>query len=115
MPDTASNPTLPSTDQDSSSLWRSALKHAALAYLFSRLAIMVGAAIVAAELRADENKIKEAAEVLGITEDIENYMERYINDGFSNSTMPFQPLIKIFNDDVNTIKEQNLKIYIYLL
>lgn len=47
-----------------------------------------------------------------VTEDIENYMERYINDGFSNSTMPFQPLIKIFNDDVNTIKEQNLKIYI---
>ena len=40
-------------------MWRLALKHAAVAYLVSRLAILVGAAIVAAELRADENKIKE--------------------------------------------------------
>lgn len=59
MPDTASNSSPPIANQDDSSLWRSALKHASLAYLFSRLAIMVGAAIVAAELRADENKIKE--------------------------------------------------------
>ena len=40
-------------------MWRLALKHAAVAYFVSRLTIMVGAAIVAAELRADENKIKE--------------------------------------------------------
>ena len=40
-------------------MWRLALKHAAVAYLVSRHAVMVGAAIVAAELRADENKIKE--------------------------------------------------------
>lgn len=59
MPDTASNPTPSIADQDDSSLWRSALKHAGLAYLFSRLAIMIGAAIVAAELRADENRVKE--------------------------------------------------------
>ena len=59
MPDTASNSSPPIANQDDSSLWRSALKHAGLAYLLSRLAVMVGAAIVAAELRADENKIKE--------------------------------------------------------
>ena len=59
MPDTASNSSTPIAEGDNASLWRSALKHAGLAYLFSRLAIMVGAAIVAAELRADENKIKE--------------------------------------------------------
>ena len=28
-----------------------------------------------------------------VTEDIENYMERYINDGFSNDNMPFQPCL----------------------
>ena len=59
MPDTASNSSTPIPEGDNASLWRSALKNAGLAYLFSRLAIMVGAAIVAAELRADENKIKE--------------------------------------------------------
>lgn len=35
--------------------WHSALWHAGFAYLFSRLCVMAGAAIVAAELRADEN------------------------------------------------------------
>ena len=59
MPDTANNSSTPIAESDNASLWRSALKHAGLAYLFSRLAIMMGAAIVAAELRADENKIKE--------------------------------------------------------
>jgi hypothetical protein len=56
MSDTATHET---ENSDSSFMWRLALKHAAVAYLVSRLAIMVGAAIVAAELRADENKIKE--------------------------------------------------------
>jgi len=35
--------------------WRRALRSAGLAYLFSRLCVMVGAALVASELRADEN------------------------------------------------------------
>ena len=59
MPDIANNSSTPIAESDNASLWRSALKHAGLAYLFSRLAIMMGAAIVAAELRADENKIRE--------------------------------------------------------
>lgn len=37
------------------SAWRRGLIHAAIAYGFSRLCVMVGAALVAAELRADEN------------------------------------------------------------
>ena len=59
MPDTASNSSPTNVERDNAILWRSALKYAGVAYLLSRLAIMVGAAIVAAELRADENKIKE--------------------------------------------------------
>jgi len=59
MADTASNSSPLIADRDNASLWRSGLKHAGLAYFLSRLAVMVGAAIVAAELRADENKIKE--------------------------------------------------------
>ncbi|MEY2756155.1 MAG: hypothetical protein RJB65_2513 [Actinomycetota bacterium] len=35
--------------------WRSALRTAGLAYLFSRLCVLIGAALIAAELRADEN------------------------------------------------------------
>lgn len=35
--------------------WRRALRSGALAYLFSRLCVMVGTALVASELRADEN------------------------------------------------------------
>lgn len=46
----APNVTSP-TDQ----AWRTALRKSAVAYLFSRLCVMVGAAIVAAELKADEN------------------------------------------------------------
>ena len=34
--------------------WRGALRAAGLAYLFSRLCVMIGAALIAAELRADE-------------------------------------------------------------
>jgi len=39
--------------------WRSALRHAGLAYLISRLCVAAGAAVVAAELRADENRTRE--------------------------------------------------------
>lgn len=39
--------------------WRSALRHAGLAYLISRLCVAAGAAVVAAELRADENRVRE--------------------------------------------------------
>lgn len=35
--------------------WRTALRKSAVAYLFSRMCVVVGAAIVAAELKADEN------------------------------------------------------------
>lgn len=37
--------------------WRSVLRKVGLVYLFSRLCVMVGAAIVAAELRADDNLV----------------------------------------------------------
>lgn len=39
--------------------WRSALRHAGLAYVISRLCVAAGAAVVAAELRADENRVRE--------------------------------------------------------
>lgn len=42
-----------------SSTWRKAIAHGFLAYVMSRLAVFVGAAIVAAELRADDNRIRE--------------------------------------------------------
>ncbi|MCY7298889.1 MAG: glycosyltransferase family 39 protein [Ilumatobacteraceae bacterium] len=35
--------------------WRSVIRKAGLVYLFSRLCVMIGAAVVAAELRADDN------------------------------------------------------------
>ena len=38
--------------------WRAVLRKAGLVYLFSRVCVMIGAAIVAAELRADDNLIK---------------------------------------------------------
>ena len=38
--------------------WRGVVRKAGLVYLFSRLCVMVGAAIVAAELRADDNAVK---------------------------------------------------------
>ena len=47
-----------------------------------------------------------------VTEDIENYMEKYINDEFSNNHMPFQPLVKIFNEDIEIIKKKQLKLYL---
>jgi hypothetical protein len=39
--------------------WRSVLRKAGLVYLFSRLCVMIGAAIVAAELRADANLMRD--------------------------------------------------------
>ena len=47
-----------------------------------------------------------------ITEDIETYLVKYVNDEFTNNSMPFQPLIKIFNEDIEIIKEKNLKLHI---
>ena len=38
--------------------WRGVVRKVGLVYLFSRLCVMVGAAIVAAELRADDNAVK---------------------------------------------------------
>lgn len=44
---------------ESSLLWRVALRHAALAYLVSRVCVVIGAGIVGAEMRADDNKLRE--------------------------------------------------------
>ncbi|MGB8860089.1 MAG: glycosyltransferase family 39 protein [Ilumatobacteraceae bacterium] len=53
---TAASPTFdPLTE---TTAWRRVLRKAGLVYLFSRLCVSVGAAIVAAELRADDNLIK---------------------------------------------------------
>ena len=57
MPDSTTPDTAAVLNQRS--LWATALRHAGVAYLISRLCVMVGAAIVAAELRADDNKIRE--------------------------------------------------------
>ncbi|MEY3681418.1 MAG: hypothetical protein RL547_2031 [Actinomycetota bacterium] len=48
------------TDSSSPSLaWRIALRHAALAYVLSRVCVIIGAAIVGAEMRSDDNKLRE--------------------------------------------------------
>ena len=47
------------SEHDDSLFWRLALRHAAIAYVVSRLCVVAGAAIVGAELRADDNKIRE--------------------------------------------------------
>jgi 4-amino-4-deoxy-L-arabinose transferase-like glycosyltransferase len=59
MTDLSSSPTDEPTDEptDTSSDWRRSLRKAGLVYLFSRLCVVIGAAIVAAELRADANKV----------------------------------------------------------
>lgn len=44
---------------ESSLLWRTALRHAALAYVLSRICVLIGAGIVGAEMRADDNKLRE--------------------------------------------------------
>ncbi|HAP74736.1 MAG TPA: hypothetical protein DCR14_01475 [Acidimicrobiaceae bacterium] len=51
----AAEPTFTPADE-AQSVWRSVLIRCGLVYLFSRLCVVVGAAIVAAELRADANK-----------------------------------------------------------
>ena len=55
--------TVPITEPESSSetslAWRIALRHAGVAYLVSRLCVIAGAAFVGAELRADDNKLRE--------------------------------------------------------
>jgi hypothetical protein len=53
MPDTITHENL--LPSPTHSPWRAALTKAGLVYLFSRLCVAVGAGIVAAELRADEN------------------------------------------------------------
>ena len=47
-----------------------------------------------------------------ITEDIERYLVQYVNDEFSNRSLPYQPLIKIFNEDIEIIKNKKLKLHI---
>lgn len=47
-----------------------------------------------------------------VTEDIERYLVQYVNDQFSNENMPYEPLIKIFNEDIQIIKNKNLKLHI---
>lgn len=47
------------TSPESSLVWRIALRHAAVAYVLSRVCVLVGAAIVGAEMRADDNKLRE--------------------------------------------------------
>lgn len=44
---------------DPSLVWRMALRHAAVAYVLSRLCVLIGAGIVGAEMRADDNKLRE--------------------------------------------------------
>ena len=47
-----------------------------------------------------------------VTEDIERYLVQYVNDQFTNDNMPYEPLIKIFNEDIQIIKNKNLKLHI---
>ncbi|HEX2783035.1 MAG TPA: mannosyltransferase family protein [Ilumatobacteraceae bacterium] len=46
------------TDDETSATWNRILRKAGLVYLFSRVCVLAGAAIVAAELRADINQVK---------------------------------------------------------
>ena len=55
---TDSHTTLESS-AETSLAWRIALRHAGIAYLVSRLCVIAGAAFVGAELRADDNKLRE--------------------------------------------------------
>lgn len=45
-------------DDPSAAVWRTAVRHGLLAYLLSRAAVFLGAAIVAAEIKADDNKLR---------------------------------------------------------
>lgn len=51
---------------EASESWRSAVRHGLFAYLFSRIAVFLGAAIVAAEMKADENRLRERV-IWGLT------------------------------------------------
>jgi hypothetical protein len=57
--------------------WRTALGRSLLVYLYSRLCVLVGAAVVAAELKADDNFIK--AELPNAPWADPNYIEREIS------------------------------------
>ena len=48
---------------DTSAIWNRILRKAGLVYLYSRVCVLAGAAIVAAELRADINQIKDVPNV----------------------------------------------------
>lgn len=48
----------PNTDR-STSQWARALRHGLYAYLMSRVAVLLGAGIVAAEMKADDNRLRE--------------------------------------------------------
>ena len=45
--------------QNRSESWKSAVQHGLFAYALSRLAVFLGAAIVAAEMKADDNRLRE--------------------------------------------------------
>ncbi|MEN9803073.1 MAG: hypothetical protein RLZ37_2198, partial [Actinomycetota bacterium] len=44
---------------DRSEIWKRAVRHGLFAYVVTRLAVFLGAAIVAAEMKADDNRLKE--------------------------------------------------------
>jgi len=47
------------SELDRSMLWKRAVKHGFFAYVLSRFAVFLGAAVVAAEMKADDNRLKE--------------------------------------------------------
>lgn len=55
--------TQPAAADDTSATWNRILRKAGLVYIYSRLCVLAGAAIVAAELRADINQIKDIPNV----------------------------------------------------
>jgi 4-amino-4-deoxy-L-arabinose transferase-like glycosyltransferase len=65
-PDPASLATESTTVESERSTWISSLRSAAMAFVLSRIMVLVGAAIVAAELRADENKARSQI-IFGLT------------------------------------------------
>src|SRR5258708_29793025 len=57
-------PHIAATD-DTSAAWYRILRKAGLVYLFSRLCVLSGAALVAAELQADINQVKDVPGTIG--------------------------------------------------
>lgn len=53
------NSGLAKEQERSRSEWRGAILHGLIAYLLSRFAVLLGAGIVAAEMKADDNRVKE--------------------------------------------------------